>query len=88
MALPVLLTVPTLDEAVAAHAVCLEWLGLAFGRPWRGSGLAFEGWVGGGGFVAYGVALIVVGGRESVWVARNSAIKSRKASGVRGSLPG
>ena len=88
MALPVLLTVPMLDKAVAPHAVCLEWLEMAFGGPWRGGGLVFEGWVGGGGFVAYGVALIVVGGREFVWVARNPAIKSRKASGVRGSLPG
>ena len=48
----------------------------------------FEGWVGGGGFVAYGIALLLVGGREFVCFARNSAIKSRKASGVRGSFPG
>jgi hypothetical protein len=49
-------------------------------------------WPGGGGFVVSvgrdGAALIVRGGREFVWVAMNSAIKSRKASGVRGSFPG
>ena len=49
-------------------------------------------WPGGGGFVVSfdrgGAALIARAGREFVWVAMNSAIKSRKASGVRGSFPG
>ena len=77
IALPVLLTVPVLDRAVAPHAVCLEWLGMALGGPWHGGGLVFGGWQGGGGFVAYGAALIMVGRREFVLVARNSAIKNR-----------
>jgi hypothetical protein len=86
IALPVLLTVPVLDKAVAPHAVCLDWLGIALGGPWHGGGLVFGLWPGGGGFVVCGAAWKTVGRREFVCVARNSAIRKRKASGVRGSL--
>ena len=79
--LPVVLTVPALDGAVAPLAVCLVWLGMALGGP-----CVIDVWQGGGGFVASGAALIMVGRREFVFIARNSAIKNRKASGVRGSL--
>ena len=75
-ALPVLLTVPALDRAVAPLAeaadVCLVWLGMALGGP-----CVIDVWQGGGGFVVSGAALIMVGRREFVFIARNSAIKSR-----------
>ena len=85
---PVLLTVPVLERADAAHAVCLDWQGAALGGLWPGGGLVFGWWPGGGGFVLCGGARKIVGRREFVCVARNSAISKRNASGVRGSLPG
>ena len=54
-----------------------EWLGTALGGPWHGGGLVFGLWQGGGGFVVCGAALMMVGRREFVFVARNSAIKNR-----------
>jgi hypothetical protein len=85
---PVLLTVPVLERADAAHAVCLGWQGAALGGLWPGGGLVFGWWPGGGGFVLCGGARKIVGRREFVCVARSSAIWKRNASGVRASLPG
>ena len=85
---PVLLTVPVMGRADAAHAVCLGWQGAAPGGLWPGGGLVFGCWPGGGGFVLYVGARVLMGGREFVCVARNSAIWNRNASGVRASLPG
>ena len=85
---PVLLTVPVMGSADAAHAVCLGWQGAALGWLWPGGGLVFGWWPGGGGFVLCGGARKTVGRREFVCVAMNSAIWKRNASGVRGSLPG
>ena len=45
-------------------------------------------WLDGGAFLASGIVLMMVGARDSVFVARNSAILKRYAPGVRGSLPG
>ena len=38
---PVLLTVPVMGSADAAHAVCLGWQGAALGGLWPGGGLVF-----------------------------------------------
>ena len=45
-------------------------------------------WLDGGAFVAAGIGLMMVGARDSVFVARNSAMLKRYAPGVRGPLPG